>query len=92
MKVTQWLTKITNFVYLNCDGFRTLFLQIIIYQCINVFRSCYTDRTVNISLKDHLLFMIRDLTISNGNVKHLESSDAAVSQFLIRYLAVWPGP
>ncbi len=36
------------------------------------------------SLKDHLLFMIRDLTISNGNVKHLESSDAAVSQFLIR--------
>ncbi|ETJ42838.1 hypothetical protein Q604_UNBC03180G0001, partial [human gut metagenome] len=45
-----------------------------------------------ISLKDHLLFMIRDLTISNRNVKHLESSDAAVSQFLIRYLAVWPGP
>lgn len=32
--------------------------------------------------------MIRDLTISNRNVKHLESSDAAVSQFLIRYLAV----
>ncbi len=29
--------------------------------------------------------MIRDLTISNRNVKHLESSDAAVSQFLIRY-------
>lgn len=27
--------------------------------------------------------MIRDLTISNRNVKHLESSDAAVSQFLI---------
>ncbi|ETJ46004.1 hypothetical protein Q604_UNBC00020G0001, partial [human gut metagenome] len=26
--------------------------------------------------------MIRDLTISNRNVKHLESSDAAVSQFL----------
>ncbi|SOQ62447.1 conserved hypothetical protein [Escherichia coli] len=47
---------------------------------------------VNISLKDPLLFMIRDLTISNRNVKHLESSDAAVSQFLIRYLAVWPGP
>ena len=39
-----------------------------------------------------LVFMIRDLTISNRNVKHLESSDAAVSQFLIRYLAVWPGP
>lgn len=35
--------------------------------------------------------MIRDLTISNRNVKHLESSDAAVSQFLIRYLAVWRG-
>lgn len=92
MKVTQWLTKITNFVCLNCDGFRTLFLYTIIYQCINVFRSCYTDRIVNISLKDPLLFMIRDLTIINRNVKHLESSDAAVSQFLIRYLAVWPGP
>lgn len=49
-------------------------------------------RIMYISLKDPLLFMIRDLTISNRNVKHLESSDAAVSQFLIRYLAVWPGP
>ncbi len=45
-----------------------------------------------VDIEDPLLFMIRDLTISNRNVKHLESSDAAVSQFLIRYLAVWPGP
>lgn len=92
MKVTQWLTKITNFVCLICDRFRNLFLLFVIYQYVGVFHSCYTDRIVNISLKDILLFMIRDLTISNRNVKHLESSDAAVSQFLIRYLAVWPGP
>ena len=75
-----------------CDEFRTLLFQYVIYQCITIFTACYTHLMVNISLKDSLIFMIRDLTISNRNVKHLESSDAAVSQFLIRYLAVWPGP
>ncbi|MDU2882553.1 MAG: hypothetical protein E7B94_20640, partial [Enterobacter sp.] len=57
-----------------------------------VVRLSNTDHSVNNSLKLSLIFMIRDQTIYSEITKHLERRNAAVSQLLVRHLAIRPGP